>query len=197
MTFVEAILALCAVAMLTMAGCHGGPGALAERTGLVTMRGKPLTLLGNPVKVGDPAPPFRAVANDLSSVDFAPDGKVYVLSVVPSLDTPVCNIQSKRFNDEASKLADVKMLTISMDLPFAQKRWCGAEGIKNLQTLSDYRDRAFGQAYGVSIKENGLLARSVFVVGKDGAITYVQIVPELTQEPDYQAAIAAAKMAAK
>jgi thioredoxin-dependent peroxiredoxin len=160
----------------------------------VNMRGKPLTLTGNSVKVGDKAPAFSAVANDMSAYTFDPKpGQVYVISSVPSLDTPVCAIETRRFNEEATKLgANVTVLAISMDLPFAQKRWCGAEGIKNVQTISDYKDRSFGQAYGVYIKEIGLLARCIFVV-KEGKISYVQLVPEVTSEPDYQAVINAVK----
>ncbi|MGE5610878.1 MAG: thiol peroxidase [Bacillota bacterium] len=161
------------------------------------MRGQPVTLIGHEVKVGDAAPAFSAVANDLSTYQFAPGtGHVWILSAVPSLDTPVCSAETRRFNEEAGKLGDeVKIITISMDLPFAQKRWCGAEGVKNLQTVSDYRDRAFGEAYGVHMKENGLLARAVFVIGKDGRIAYVQIVPEITKEPNYDAVLAAVRQA--
>lgn len=183
-----------------LAGCAvgDGGGAAAEKKGLVTMRGNPLTLVGPTLKAGDPAPDFSAVANDLSNFQFSgKSGQVWLIAAVPSLDTGVCSMETKKFNDEASKLPDAKILTISMDLPFAQKRWCGAEGVKNLQTVSDHRDRAFGKAYGVYIKENGLLARSVFVVGKDGKLAYVQIVPELTHEPDYQAALDAARKAAR
>jgi thiol peroxidase len=160
----------------------------------VNMRGKPLTLTGNVVHVGEKAPAFSAVANDMSAYNFDPKpGQVYIISSVPSLDTPVCSLETRRFNEEATKLgANVTVLTISMDLPFAQKRWCGAEGVKNVQTISDYKDRSFGQAYGVYIKEIGLLARCIFVV-KDGKISYIQLVPEVTQEPDYAAVIAAAK----
>lgn len=162
----------------------------------VTLRGKEVTLVGNQAKVGEPAPAFAAVANDLSTFEFKPgDGQVWIVASVPSLDTPVCHAETRRFNEEASKLPGVKVLTISMDLPFAQKRWCGAEGIKNLQTVSDYRDRAFGKAYGVYIKENGLLARAVWVIGKDGKVVYTQLVPELTKEPEYDSALAAARKA--
>jgi thiol peroxidase len=116
--------------------------------------------------------------------------------VVPSLDTPVCDLQTRRFNQEAARLGpDVQILTISMDLPFAQKRWCGAAGIERVTTLSDHREASFGTAYGVLIKELRLLARAVFVVDKDGVVRYVQIVPELSREPDYEAALAAAKAA--
>jgi len=169
-----------------------------DRTGLVTMRGKPLTLVGPAIKAGDAAPAFQAVANDMSAYAFDPmAGKVYIVAAVPSLDTAVCSAETKRFNEEAGKLgADVTVITVSRDLPFAQKRWCGAEGIKNVQTVSDFRDRDFGRKYGVDIKETGLLARAVFVVGKDGKVAYAQIVPDITQEPDYAPAINAAKAAA-
>jgi len=159
------------------------------------MKGTPLTLLGTPVELGRQAPDFRALANDLSPVklsDFS--GKVCIISSVPSLDTRVCDIQTRRFNEEAQKLGDdVVVLTISMDLPFAQKRWCAAAGIKNLQTLSDHRDATFGKSYGLLIKELRLLARSVIVVDKQGTVRYVELVPELTNEPNYDAALKAAK----
>jgi len=159
----------------------------------ITFHGNPLTLLGRQLKCGDRAPDFEVLANDLSPVklsDFR--GKVCVISVVPSLDTPVCDIQTRRFNEEAAALGDdVVVLTISMDLPFAQKRWCGAAGIENVQTLSDHRDAAFGKAFGVLIEELRLLARAVFVVDANGIIRYKQVVEELTDEPDYDAAIEA------
>ncbi len=186
-------------ALFMVAGCSDNKTVKepADRTGLVAMRGKPLTLVGPELKATWPAPAFTAVTNDLSAYEFKPGGAVYILSSVPSLDTSVCSTETRRFNEEAAKLGeDIKVLTISMDLPFAQKRWCGAEGIKNVQTISDYRDHAFAKAYGVYIKENGLLARAVFVITRDGKIKYIQIVPELTNEPDYAAAIAAAKQAA-
>ena len=159
----------------------------------ITFHGNPLTLLGRQLKCGDRAPDFEVLANDLSPVklsDFR--GKVCVVSVVPSLDTPVCDIQTRRFNEEAAALGDgVVVLTISMDLPFAQKRWCGAAGIKNVQTLSDHRDAAFGRAFGLLIEELRLLARAVFIVDAGGIIRYKQVVEELTDEPDYDAAIKA------
>jgi len=133
------------------------------------------------------------LANDLSPAKLSDfHGKVCVISVVPSLDTPVCDIQTRRFNEEAAALGDdVVVLTISMDLPFAQKRWCGAAGIENVQTLSDHRNAEFGKAFGVLIEELRLLARAVFVVDVNGIIRYKQIVEELTDEPDYDAAIRA------
>jgi thiol peroxidase len=161
----------------------------------VTMKGNPLTLVGNEVKVGQPAPDFEVIANDMSSVKLSSfRGKVCIICSVPSLDTSVCDMETRRFNEEAGKLgSDVVVLTISMDLPFAQKRWCGAAGVKNVQTLSDHRDASFGKAYGVLIKELRLLARAVFVLDRDGIIRYMQIVDELTNEPDYETALDAAK----
>jgi len=161
---------------------------MEERTGLVTMKGRSLTLLGDEVIIGQRAPDFEVVANDLSTVRFSSfHGKVCIISSVPSLDTSVCDTMTRKFNEQATKLAeDVIVLTISMDLPFAQKRWCGAAGVYNLQTLSDHRDASFGKTYGVLIKELRLLARAVFVVDKDGIIRYMQIVEELTDEPYYQ-----------
>jgi thiol peroxidase len=159
------------------------------------MKGKPLTLLGKEVKLGQPAPDFEVVANDMSAVKLSSyRGKVCIINSVPSLDTSVCDIETRRFNEEAGKLgSDVVVLTISMDLPFAQKRWCGAAGVKNVQTLSDHREASFGKGYGVLIKELRLLARAVFVLDRDGIIRYMQIVDELTNEPDYEAALDAAK----
>jgi thiol peroxidase len=168
---------------------------MKERKGLITMKGSPLTLVGNEVKVGEPAPDFEVIANDMSSVKLSSfKGKVCIICSVPSLDTSVCDMETHRFNEEAGKLgSDVVVLTISMDLPFAQKRWCGAAGVKNVQTLSDHRDASFGKAYGVLIKELRLLARAVFVLDRDGIIRYIQIVDELTNEPDYETALDAAK----
>jgi len=159
----------------------------------ITFQGNPLTLVGNQLKPGDTAPDFEVLANDLSPAKLSDfHGKVCVISVVPSLDTPVCDIQTRRFNEEAAALGDdVVVLTISMDLPFAQKRWCGAAGIENVQTLSDHRNAEFGKAFGVLIEELRLLARAVFVVDVNGIIRYKQIVEELTDEPDYDAAIRA------
>ena len=159
------------------------------------MRGNPLTLLGNEVKPGEKAPDFVALGNDLSPVRFSSlRGEVCILSSVPSLDTPVCDLQTRRFNEEAANLGpNVQILTISMDLPFAQKRWCGAAGVTKVQTLSDHREASFGIAYGVLIQELRLLARAVFVVDAKGTIRYIQIVNELTQEPDYKAVLDAVR----
>jgi thioredoxin-dependent peroxiredoxin len=168
---------------------------MMERTGMVTMRGNPLTLVGGPVKVGEKAPDFTVLANNLSPVSLSDYvGKVCLISSVPSLDTPVCEASTRRFNEEAAKLGpDVAVLTVSMDLPFAQKRWCAANGIKEVETLSDHRDGSFGTAYGLLIKELRLLARAVLVVDRDGVIRYEQIVSEIADEPDYEAVLAAAK----
>jgi thiol peroxidase len=167
---------------------------MSERKGAITFKGNPMTLVGEGRKVGDKAPDATLVANDLSEKklsDFT--GKVVILSVVPSLDTGICDKQTRRFNEEAGKLGQAVVLTVSRDLPFAQKRWCGAAGVEKVQTLSDYRDRTFGTAYGLHIKELGLLARSVMVIDKGGTIRYQELVPEIAQEPNYDAALAAAK----
>ncbi len=166
-----------------------------ERAGAVTMQGNPLTLLGRERKVGDSAPDVEVLDNDLSPVQISSfQGKVCIISTVPSLDTPVCDMETRRFNEEAGQLgSDVVILTVSMDLPFAQKRWCGAAGIDKVVTLSDHRDASFGEDYGVLIKELRLLARAVFVVDKGGVIQYIQLVKEITQEPDYDAVLDAVK----
>lgn len=162
----------------------------------ITFKNNPVTLLGTEVNVGDKAPNFTVLANDLSSVTLeSTKGSVRLISVVPSIDTGVCDAQTRRFNEAASALDNVKVLTISVDLPFAQKRWCGANGIENVQTLSDHRDLSFGEAYGVAIKELRLLARAVFVVDSNDTVTYVEYVSEATNHPNYEAAIEAAKQA--
>jgi len=166
-----------------------------ERKGAITLRGNPLTLLGKEIKTGASAPDVELLDNELKPVRI-PDykGKVVVVSAVPSLDTPTCDMETRRFNTEAAKLGDnVVVLTISTDLPFAQKRWCGAAGVDRVKTLSDHRETAFGLAYGVLIKELRLLARSIFVVDRSGVVQYVQHVKEVAQEPDYGAVIAAVK----
>jgi thiol peroxidase len=162
----------------------------------VTFKGNPVTLLGNEVKVGDKAPNFTVLANDLSEVTINDTkGQVRLISVVPSLDTGVCDAQTRRFNQEASNLGNVKILTISVDLPFAQKRWCGAAGVENVQTLSDHRDLSFGEAYGVVMQELRLLARAIFVIDANDTVTYVEYVSEGTSHPNYEAALEAAKSA--
>ena len=159
------------------------------------MKGNPLTLVGDEVKEGDRAPDFVALGQDMGEVKLSSfEGKVRVISAVPSLDTPVCDTQTRRFNKEASALGpDVAVLTVSMDLPFAQKRWCGAAGVERVETLSDHRNASFGTSYGVLIKELRLLARAVFVVDRDGMVRHVQLVGEIADEPDYDAVLKAVK----
>jgi thioredoxin-dependent peroxiredoxin len=166
-----------------------------ERKGIVTFKGGPLTLVGPELKIGQKAPDAVLTANDLSAVKISSfAGKIVVLSCVPSLDTPVCDIQTHKFNEKAGQMGDdVVVLTVSMDLPFAQKRWCGAAGVKHVKTLSDYKDAQFATAYGVLIKELHLITRAVIVLDKQQTIRYIQIVPEMTTEPDYDAALKAAK----
>lgn len=168
---------------------------MVERPGAVTFQGNPLTLVGKEVKVGDKAPAFQVLDNSLSPASLDRyQGKVVIISSVPSLDTPVCDLETRRFNEEAAGLGpDVVVLTVSMDLPFAQARWCGAAGVSHVTTLSDHRDASFGEAYGVLIKELRLLARAVFVLDRKGEVRYVELVKEITHEPDYDAALKAAK----
>lgn len=162
----------------------------------ITFKGNPVTLLGQEVKVGERAPEFKVLANDLSEVTLADSkGQVRLISVVPSIDTGVCDAQTRRFNEEAGKLDNVKILTVSVDLPFAQKRWCAAAGIEAVQTVSDHRELSFGEAYGVAIQELRLLARAVFVVDSSDTVTYAEYVSEATDHPNYEAAIEAAKQA--
>ncbi len=159
------------------------------------MKGNPLTLQGKSLKVGDRAPDFTVLDNNLNPVRLSSyKGKVCVLSSVPSLDTPVCDMETRRFNQEAADLgAEVAILTISMDLPFAQKRWCGAAGVDKVITLSDHREASFGTSYGVLIKELRLLARAIFVVDRSGSIQYIELVIELTSEPNYEAVLKTVK----
>jgi thioredoxin-dependent peroxiredoxin len=166
-----------------------------ERKGIITFQGNPLTLVGPELKVGDKAPDFRVVTNGLAPATLADyQGKIKILSAVPSLDTPVCDTETRRFNQEAAALPDnVVVLTVSMDLPFAQARWCGAAGVDRVTTLSDYQERSFAAAYGVLIAELKLLSRAVFVVDATDTIRFIQIVPEITSEPDYAAVLAAVK----
>ena len=161
----------------------------------ITMKGNPLTLEGRELVVGEAAPDVELTDNDLGPVRISSyRGKVCIISSVPSLDTPVCDMETRRFNEEAGKLGeDVVIVTVSVDLPFAQKRWCGAAGVDKVITLSDYKDRSFGEKYGVLIKELKLLARCVFVVDKEGIIRYIQLVNEVTQEPDYETVLEAAR----
>lgn len=168
---------------------------MPEVTDTVTMKGNPVTLIGNQINVGDDAPNVTLTANDLSDFELSSlKGRNVILSVVPSLDTGICDMQTKRFNKEAEQMdKNIQILTISMDLPFAQKRWCGAADVNNVLTLSDYRNADFGEAYGVLIKELRLLSRSIFVVDADGKIRYKELVKEITTEPNYEAALEAAK----
>lgn len=156
----------------------------------VTFKGNPVTLVGNAVKVGDQAPNFTVLSRDLEEVTLADyAGKKKLISVVPSLDTGVCSEQTKRFNEAVSELEDVAVITVSMDLPFAQARWCGVEGVKDVDVLSDHRKADFGKKYGVLIEELRLLTRSIFVVDEDDVVTYVEYVPEVGTHPDYDAVL--------
>jgi len=172
---------------------------MTERKDVVTFKGNPLTLVGESPGVGDRALDFVALAGDLSEVRLSDyRGKVVVVTTVPSLDTSVCDTETRRFNEEAPGLGeDVVVLAVSMDLPFGQARWCGAAGIENVRTLSDHRDASVGTSLGVLIKELRLLARAVFVIDAEGVVRYVQIVPEMTEEPDYEAALAAVRQLAE
>ena len=165
-----------------------------ERKGIITFGGDPVTLTGEETKVGSKAPEFKALKNDLS--EFSLDevkGKVVIISSVPSIDTPVCELQTKRFNKEAAKLGDAVVLTLSCDLPFAQSRFCAADGIDKVIVLSDHRDLDFGTKYGLVIKELRLLARAITIIDKDGTIKYQEIVSEVTNHPDYDKALEEAK----
>ncbi len=169
-----------------------------ERKGAVTMRGNPLTLVGPEIKAGQKAPEFTLVGKGLQPATLEQfKGKVKIITTVPSLDTPVCDAETRRFNQEAAKLpGDVQILSISMDLPFAQARWCGAAGVDKVTTLSDYRAAEFGQKYGVLIKELHLLASTVFVLDKNDQVTYAEYVKEVAEHPNYEAALEAARKAA-
>jgi len=165
-----------------------------ERPAATTMRGKPLTLLGPELKAGEKAPDFAAVTDSLQDVNLEKTGHaVRIFSVIPSLDTPVCDAQTKRFNEEAAKLDGIEIYTVSMDLPFAQKRWCGAFGVDKVKMLSDHRTGSFGENYGTMIKELRIESRAIFVLDKDGTIKYVEYVKEVADHPNYEAALAAAK----
>lgn len=167
------------------------------RHGAVTFKGNPLTVHGEQVAVGSKAPDFSLVANDMSAVSLNDSaGKVRLISVVPSLDTGICDAQTRRFNEEAADLGDdVIILTVSADLPFAQSRWCGAAGIDRVVTLSDHKDMNFGAAYGTYIDELRIEQRAIFVVDKDDVVQYAEYVPEIAQHPDYDAALTAVKSA--
>jgi len=169
-----------------------------ERPAATTMRGKPLTLLGPELKAGEKAPDFAAVTDSLQDVNLEKTGHaVRIFSVIPSLDTPVCDAQTKRFNEEAAKLDGIEIYTISMDLPFAQKRWCGAFGVDKVKMLSDHRTGSFGEHYGTMIKELRIESRAIFVLDKDGTIKHVEYVKEVADHPNYEAALGAAKALSK
>ena len=161
-----------------------------ERKNIITFQGNPLTLLGNQVKVGDTAPNFVGIKNDLTPMSLeALKGKVVIISVMPSVDTPVCELQTIRFNKEAAAHKDIHVITISVDLPFALSKFCANKDIESATTLSDYMNHDFGMKYGFLIKELNLLARGVVVIDKDGIVKYVEYVPEVTHEPDYKKAL--------
>ena len=165
-----------------------------ERQNAVTLKGNPLTLVGPELKAGDKAPDFAVVDTGLKPVSLSDtSGTVRVFSVVPSLDTPICDTQTRRFNEEAAKLEGSKIYTISMDLPFAQNRWCTTAGVSKLVMLSDYQEGSFGENYGTLIKELRLNARAIFVIDSDDVIRYVEYVGEVGDHPDYESALNAAK----
>jgi len=168
---------------------------MKERAGVITVGGVPLTLVGDEVKVGNRAPDFSVIDNNLGTFSLSSlAGKIVVISAVPSLDTPVCNLETRRFNEEAAKLSpDVEIITISMDLPFAQKRWCAAAWVERVKTYSDHRDADFGIKYGVLTKETRLLARAVFVLDREGVIRHIEMLVDISREPDYDAVLAAVK----
>ena len=168
-----------------------------ERKNAATLKGKPFTLVGPEIKVGQKAPDFTALAGDLSPVTLASSkGKTRLICSVPSLDTPVCDAETRRFNEEGAKLPGVEVLVISVDLPFAQGRFCQTAGIKNLKCLSDHRDVSFGRTYGTLIKELRLLSRAIFVIGPDDKVQYVEYVKEVADHPNYDAALSALKQGA-
>jgi thiol peroxidase len=184
------------IVVIAAAGCdRERKEAMKERKGIITFKGGPLTLVGPELKVGQMLPDAALTAPDLSEVKISSfRGRILIVSTVPSLDTGICDLQTRRFNEEAKKLADkAVILTVSRDLPFAQKRWCGAAGAEYVKTASDYKGAEFAKASGLLIKELHLLARSVIIADKTGKITYIQIVPEVASEPDYEAVLAALK----
>jgi thiol peroxidase len=169
-----------------------------ERPGATTLKGNPLTLVGPELKAGDAAPDFKLWDGGFSikPVTLKDTGNnVRIISVVPSLDTPVCDAQTKRFNEEAAKLSGVDILTVSMDLPFAQKRWCGAFGVDKVKMLSDHKDGSFGASYGTLIKEHRIESRAIFVIDKNNTIRHAEYVMEVADHPNYEAALSAARAA--
>jgi thioredoxin-dependent peroxiredoxin len=198
---ISVILVSLLTAVFFLASCSGST-APVERKGVITLEGRPLTLLGPELKVGQKAPDFSLappnprveLAANATSVGLSQsNGKVRVISVVPSVDTPVCDLQTKHFEDEANAYGNVMFYTISMDLPFAQARYCGANGVTRMEVLSDYREGSFGTAYGVLIKELRLLSRAVFIIDKDNSVKYVQYVKEISQPVDFDTALTALK----
>jgi thiol peroxidase len=168
-----------------------------ERAGATTLKGNPLTLVGPELKAGDAAPDFALVDNGLKPVTLKDTGtQVRIISVVPSLDTPVCDAQTKRFNEEAAKLPDLSIITVSMDLPFAQKRWCNDFQVDKVKMLSDHKDGSFGSNYGTLIKELRIESRAIFVVDHNNKVVHAEYVKEVADHPNYEAALAAAKSAA-
>ena len=169
-----------------------------ERQNVVKFKGNPLTLIGPEITVGAKAPEFQVLAQDLSPVMLSTfKGKTLLISVTPSVDTPVCDAQVRRFNQEATKLPNVEILNVSMDLPFALKRWCGAAGVDKVKAVSDHRDASFGRAYGTLVKEMRLLTRAIIIIGGDGTVRYVEYVPEVTAHPNYDAALQAVRQIAQ
>jgi thioredoxin-dependent peroxiredoxin len=160
-----------------------------------TLKGNPLTLVGPELKVGDKAPDFELIGSDLKPVTLGPGGTVRIFSVVPSLDTPVCDAQTKRFNDEVAKLDGLEVITVSMDLPFAQSRWCGAFGVDKVKMLSDHKTASFGANYGTLIEPLRIESRAIFVIDKENVIRHVEYVGEVADHPNYETALAAAKAA--
>ena len=161
-----------------------------ERRNAVTLKGNPFTLVGPELRSGDPAPDFELVGADLKPVNLQDTaGKIRIFSVVPSLDTPVCDTMTRRFNTEAAGLPEVQIYTVSMDLPFAQSRWCAASGVDNIAMLSDHRDGSFGESYGTLVKELRLDSRAIFVVDAEGLIRHVEYVGEIADQPDYDSAL--------
>jgi len=167
---------------------------MTEQHGKTTFKGNPLTLIGSELSVGQPAPNAALLANDLTEVNLADyGGKVRVISVVPSLDTPVCDMQTKRFNDEAAKLEGIDIYSVSTDLPFAESRYVNTFGTDDIRMISDHLDTSFGKAYGVLVRELRILARSIFVVDRENVVRYAEYVKEITDHPDYDAALSKAK----
>ena len=172
--------------------------SVQERSGAVTLQGNKMTLLGPELRTGQKAPGFDVVNDSMQPVNLDKTGTgVRIFSVVPSLDTPVCDAQTKRFNDEVANLKGVDIFSISMDLPFAQKRWCSAYGVDRVRMLSDHKTGSFGEQYGTLIKELRIESRALFVVDKDNLLRYVEYVPEVADHPNYDAALEAARQAAK